>query len=97
MKTTGHPQHSTTRRSRVMPRVLRTHALITEGIDPEKADAFVMQAANNLLRLAEKAPARPLRIQPAPARQGLHELLSQASHEVRQMCPHDKRSTEEAA
>lgn len=70
-----------------MPRVLRTHALITEGIDPEKADAFVKEAATALLKLAEQAPAKPLRIQPAPARGGIQEMLSKASHTSRAFTP----------
>lgn len=81
---------------RVHP-LIRRHHLITQGVSKEKADAFVQEAATALMTLAMRVPMTRLQLEPAPARPKIAELLSQASHNVRQMCPHDKRSTEEAA
>lgn len=76
--------------------LIRRHHLITRGVSKDKADAFVQEAAAALMTLAMRAPATRLQLEPAPARPKIAVLLSQAAHDVRQICPH-KRSTEEAA
>lgn len=85
-----HPtQHSTIKRTQ--PRILRTHQIITQGhaLDEraaEKADQFIMQAVSGLISLSKQA-ASGLQIAPTSPPRGLHELLSQASHQAKAFTP----------
>lgn len=81
-----HPtQHSTHKRP--IPRILRTHQLITQGVSTDAADTFIQTAAGNLQRLgkvaADKAP--PLHI--APVRPDMRELLRRAGETVKTFTP----------
>jgi polyhydroxyalkanoate synthesis regulator phasin len=91
-----HPtQHSTHKRT--MPRVLRTHQLITQGkISREEADDFVMQAVSNLQALSKAAQAKEPKLHLAPIRPNLPELLRTAGETVKSFTPVN-RNTQPAA
>ena len=84
-----HPTQHTTHK-RPMPRILRTHQLITQGVSPETADAFVKTAASNLQALSKAAAAKQPPLHIAPVRPNLPELLSRASQQAKPFIPRNR-------